>query len=92
MVALEHAAVAFVTYTLSLIAALSWNVAVQDEIKRHDRPWKRWVYAIGITLLAITVITLIVVFHDSDDRCDKVNSKFSQNKNNIRLGRISDPK
>lgn len=66
-IAFENAVVAFVTYALALIAALSWNNAVQDEIQKHEGWWKRWVYAIGITVLALAIITTIMLYHDTDE-------------------------
>lgn len=65
--ALEHASATFAVYALSLISAFSWNSAVQDFMKHHQKyPWQRWVYAAGVTLLALVVITLILVFHDDE--------------------------
>ena len=61
---IENAVAAFVTYALSLMAAFSWNTAVQDYIKRSQ--WKRWVYAISITIVALVVLTLIMHYHEDE--------------------------
>jgi hypothetical protein len=90
--ALENAAVAFVTYALSLISALSWNNAVQDFIASHKGGWwKRWAYAIGITILSLIIITVIIMFHDDDNRDsdDTRPSTLRQSVTRPRMGRIA---
>jgi hypothetical protein len=90
--ALENAAVAFVTYALSLISALSWNNAVQDFISAHKGAWwKRWAYAIGITVMSLVIITIIIVFHDDDDRSTSAikPARLSQSVAHPRMGRIA---
>lgn len=63
-ISIENAVAAFVTYALSLMAAFSWNNAVQDYIE-HSK-WKKWVYAIGMTVLALIVLSLIMHYHEDE--------------------------
>lgn len=88
---MENAAVAFATYALSLIAAFSWNQAVQDALK-DDKPWKKWAFAAVITVCALIIITIIVMFHDDDDDPNTVTSlkpqRLRQSKKKPRMGRF----
>lgn len=63
---LQLATVSFITYVLSLMAALAWTGAVNDYIMSHNNKWIRWVFALGISVFALVVIAVIVVFMDDD--------------------------
>lgn len=65
-IALENAVAAFFTYTLSLVAALSWNTAIQDALGKHDN-WKRFTYAACITVFALLLITVVMLYHNTDE-------------------------
>lgn len=64
---LADSSVAFTVYVLSMIAALSWNNAVQNHIKTHEKWWARWLWAFGMTVFALVVITIIMVYRNNDD-------------------------
>lgn len=64
---LKVATVAFITYVLSLMAAMSWNGAVQDYITSHNSKWIRWVLALVITVVSLMIIALIVAYVDDEN-------------------------
>lgn len=65
--AIADASTAFSIYALSLVAAFSWNNAVQHAIGQGDN-WKRWLYATCITIFAVFLITIIyMVTADTKD-------------------------
>jgi amino acid permease len=74
-ISLEKASVAFSVYVFSLMAAFSWNNAVQSVIQTHENKWARWVYALGITIFAIIIITLAFHFMDSGDNNSQKNTQ-----------------
>ena len=52
--------VSFLIYLMSTTAALGINAAFQDYASKHDASWKRWVWATGVCVVAILIITTIV--------------------------------
>ena len=64
MISMENAVAAFVTYAMSLIAALSWNTAVQHYLGNHETTWGRWAYALSTTLAALLVLVLVMHYHE----------------------------
>ena len=68
--ALGNTSTSFIVYLLSMISALGINAAVQDQISKHDAPWKRFAWAFGICIFAIIVISIIVVFTSKDSKND----------------------